>query len=289
LGGVQSASAPANQFATGINTSGVLTFAQPSFANISGTLSSAQLPAGAGTVTSVAATVPTGLSISGSPITTSGTLAVTWSGTIPNAQVPAPTASALGGVISSTAPANQFATGITTAGAVTYAQPSFGNLSGSVAATQMPALTGAVTTTAGSTATTLAAGVVGVSNVATAAIATIAQIQSNTANLFLQTDETWGAVSPVTFATTGAVTLNLSTGIDWQPTANLTGNVTISFSNPKPGQAGVISVVAGAFTVAWGGTVVLPSSGAPAANTTGPTDYWYWCDRNNAVHVNKAL
>lgn len=34
-----------------------------------------------GTVTSVAMTTPTGLSVSGSPITTSGTLALTWSGT----------------------------------------------------------------------------------------------------------------------------------------------------------------------------------------------------------------
>ncbi len=38
-------------------------------------------PAGAGTVTSVAMTVPSILSISGSPITTSGTLALTYSGT----------------------------------------------------------------------------------------------------------------------------------------------------------------------------------------------------------------
>ena len=38
-------------------------------------------PAGAGTVTSVAATVPSLLSISGSPITSSGTLAITYSGT----------------------------------------------------------------------------------------------------------------------------------------------------------------------------------------------------------------
>jgi len=38
-------------------------------------------PAGAGTVTSVAATVPSLFSISGSPITTSGTLAMTYSGT----------------------------------------------------------------------------------------------------------------------------------------------------------------------------------------------------------------
>ena len=38
-------------------------------------------PAGAGTVTSVAATVPSIFSISGSPITSSGTLAMTYSGT----------------------------------------------------------------------------------------------------------------------------------------------------------------------------------------------------------------
>lgn len=44
-------------------------------------LVTADLPAGTGTVTSVAASVPAFLSISGSPITTSGTLAITLSGT----------------------------------------------------------------------------------------------------------------------------------------------------------------------------------------------------------------
>ncbi len=44
-------------------------------------LVSGDLPAGTGTVTSVAATVPSLLSVSGSPITTSGTLAFTYSGT----------------------------------------------------------------------------------------------------------------------------------------------------------------------------------------------------------------
>lgn len=44
-------------------------------------LVTADLPAGTGTVTSVAMTVPTFLSVAGSPITTSGTLAVTLSGT----------------------------------------------------------------------------------------------------------------------------------------------------------------------------------------------------------------
>lgn len=43
---------------------------------------------GGGTVASVGMTVPSGLTVTGSPVTTSGTLAVTWSGTIPSAQIP---------------------------------------------------------------------------------------------------------------------------------------------------------------------------------------------------------
>jgi len=41
---------------------------------------------GSGTVTSVGMTVPAGLAVAGSPITTSGTLALTWSGQIPIGQ-----------------------------------------------------------------------------------------------------------------------------------------------------------------------------------------------------------
>lgn len=55
-----------------------------------------------------------------------------------------------------TAVSNQFLTSISAAGATTLAQPSFTNLSGSVAASQMPALTGDITTSAGAVATTLA-------------------------------------------------------------------------------------------------------------------------------------
>lgn len=82
------------------------------------------VPPGSG-VTSVAMTVPTGLAVSGSPITTSGTLAVTWSGTIPNAQIPNPGPSALGGVKSGNAPAFSFVAGIDTSGNLLYQQPSF--------------------------------------------------------------------------------------------------------------------------------------------------------------------
>ena len=41
LGGVESASAPSNEFMTGISTGGAPTFAQPSFANLSATISAA--------------------------------------------------------------------------------------------------------------------------------------------------------------------------------------------------------------------------------------------------------
>jgi hypothetical protein len=54
------------------------------------------------------------------------------------------------------ATANQFVTAIDSAGAASTAQPSFANLAGSLATSQMPALTGDVTTSAGSGATSLA-------------------------------------------------------------------------------------------------------------------------------------
>jgi hypothetical protein len=51
LGGVKSATAPGNQFQTGIDTSGNPLFAQPAFSNISGIIVDAQLPIYRGTFT----------------------------------------------------------------------------------------------------------------------------------------------------------------------------------------------------------------------------------------------
>lgn len=58
-------------------------------------------------------------------------------------------------VVADTGASNNFLTAISAAGAISKAQPSFTNLSGSVSAAQMPALTGDVTTSAGAVATTL--------------------------------------------------------------------------------------------------------------------------------------
>lgn len=71
-------------------------------------------------------------------------------------QLPNPSATTLGGVESIAAVSHNFLTSISTLGVPTLAQPAFTDISGSVAAGQMPALTGDVTTSAGAIATTLA-------------------------------------------------------------------------------------------------------------------------------------
>lgn len=132
---------------------------------------------GSGSVTSVGLSLPAQFSVSGSPVTTTGTLAATWANQNANivfagpssggaatpafralvgADLPNPAASTKGGVQSYAAVTNQFLTSISTGGAPASAQPAFSNLSGSVAASQMPALTGDVTTSAGAVATTIA-------------------------------------------------------------------------------------------------------------------------------------
>ena len=71
--------------------------------------------------------------------------------------MPPSTASVLGGVFSNSGATHQFLTSLSTSGTFSSAQPAFTDISGSVASTQMPALTGDVTSTAGTTTTAIAA------------------------------------------------------------------------------------------------------------------------------------
>ena len=98
----------------------------------------------ASTSASLAASYAMGFTIG---TVTSGPLAATITGApgflrlnlvIPSVSIVAPTSSVLGGVFSSTAPANQFATGVSLTGAVSYAQPTFTNIAGTITATQLP-------------------------------------------------------------------------------------------------------------------------------------------------------
>ena len=102
--------------------------------------------AGTGTVTSVAMSMPTGFSVAGSPITTNGTLAVT---------------TTLSGYIKGNG------SGFTASATVATA-----DLTGVLAAGQFPAMTGDVTNTVSTLATTIAAGVVTNAKLANVATAT---------------------------------------------------------------------------------------------------------------------
>lgn len=108
---------------------------------------------GTGTVTSVAMTVPTFLSVSGSPITTTGTLAITLSTQSANlvfagpttgaaagptfrslvgADLPNPSSSTLGGVQSKAAVTSNWINSISTSGVPSLSQPAFSDISGSL-------------------------------------------------------------------------------------------------------------------------------------------------------------
>ncbi len=91
-------------------------------------------------------------------VATSGSAADLTTGTLPAARLPVPTASTLGGIQSLTCSSNNWFNTLSTSGVLGCAQPSFSDLSGSLAAAQMPALSGDVSTTAGSTVTAIGAG-----------------------------------------------------------------------------------------------------------------------------------
>lgn len=140
--------------------------APPTFTSLTALLTA--LGIADGTVTSVAATFSTSsalltISLTGSPINTSGTLAFVinlanvpanqfWRGptsgsaapptvgAIVGADLPNPGASSLGGVQSIAAVTHQFLTSISTLGVPTQAQPAFTDISGLIKASQQPAL-----------------------------------------------------------------------------------------------------------------------------------------------------
>lgn len=123
---------------------------------------------GVGTVTSVGLSAPAQFSVANSPITAAGTLALSWQNqtaktilagpssgaaaaptfrALVGDDLPNPSSTKKGGVISSSAPTNQFANGVNTSGVITYAQPAFSNLSGNIATSQMNGGSGATSGT----------------------------------------------------------------------------------------------------------------------------------------------
>lgn len=134
----------------GVNQSGMVTAGHVASWVGAGLIQDGGSLSGTGTVTSVGLAAPPWLSVSGSPVTTAGTLAFTGATQPPSlflaspsgssgvlaprsiggSDLPAPTASALGGVESIAVAAHQWLDGISTAGVPHASQPSCADLSG---------------------------------------------------------------------------------------------------------------------------------------------------------------
>lgn len=103
-------------------------------------------------------TVMTSVSAAGGGLT--GTYPNPTVASVPASALPNPSATTLGGIQSLAAAASKWINTISTSGVPSATQPAFTDIFGSVAASQMPALTGDVTTSAGALATTIAANAV---------------------------------------------------------------------------------------------------------------------------------
>jgi hypothetical protein len=104
---------------------------------------------------------------------------------------------------------------------------------------------------------------------ATAAIATTAEFWANTASKILTTDKVWAAAAYVTVTDAAAVTLNLSTGIDFLWTLGAAGRTMNNPTNGKPGQRGIIWLIGTSGSVTTWGTNWHFPGGVKPTTTVG--------------------
>ncbi len=165
--------------------------------------------ANTGTVTSVAASVPTGLSISGSPITTSGTLAFTW-----------------------------------TAGYQGYTTTEASKLSGIASGATANSSDATLLNRANHTGSQAVGTITGLGSSATVNIASAAEFRALTASRMVSTDSISGGMAEVTLTDATTIAWDMSTGVDFVVT--LGGNRTLGNpTNTTVGSRGRIRVVQG--------------------------------------------
>ncbi len=139
-------------------------------------------------------------------VATSGDASDLTTGTLPAARLPDPTSATLGGVQSIAPTASQWLDSISTSGVPHASQPAFSDISGSWACTQAPALTGDISTSAGSCTTAIGAGKVTNSMLA-GSIAASKLIGTDIAIVGTITAGTWnGTTIAVANGGTGATT-----------------------------------------------------------------------------------
>jgi hypothetical protein len=134
----------------------------------------------------------------------------------------------------------------------------------------MPALTGDVTTSAGSVATTIANSAVTYAKVASGAIATAGEYQAATASKLLSAAAVWSAAALTTLTDGATITPDFSTGVNF--TVTLGGNRTLAApTNTKAGQSGTIFINqdgTGSRTLTFNSAYKFAGGVAPTLTTT---------------------
>jgi hypothetical protein len=202
------------------------------------------------------------------------------SGTLSSSLLPTPTTSALGGIEAINAVSHQWISYIDASGIPHLAQPAFTDISGSVASTQMPALTGDVTMSAGSTTTTVGH-VNGVSYGTAPSTNTVPVVTAANNITYEAVPNAALAYSSITIAGTStalgsSITLDTITGLSTTGLVKRTGANTLAIATagtdyaPAAGDSSIATV--GTVTAGtWQGTAISGSYLAGPHNFTSLT------------------
>ena len=200
----------------------------------------------------------------------------TWTPLLTAATLPAPTSSVLGGVFSGSCATNQFGTGISTAGSQTCAQPSFGNLSGTAAASQLPNPT---TSALGGIEAILAVAHKVISAISTAGVAALTQLASSDLSDYVAPGACGGsftpAISGVTVPTAGGSITASSvtceqTAAGGQNDIDIGMTITAAATGAITGGSGTLLISEPVSQNSGMGEVICPSDITSNASTTYP-------------------
>ncbi|MGO9271365.1 MAG: beta strand repeat-containing protein [Terriglobia bacterium] len=224
---------------------------------------------GGGTVTSVGFSLPANFQVTGSPVTTSGTVAATWTSQSANRILASPNGAAGAPIFRSVVDAdltpsysgvgscssNQWVTGLSRNGAPTCLQPAFASISGTIGSNQLPGATasalGAIQLAGDLSNTAAAPKVAGIQGIPVSSTApTNGQVNQFNSGLNQWVPAT--LPSPATFQVNGTNTAS-------QATVNLQSGTNITVANPSAGNV----------TVSLSGTIPASSLPAPTASTLG--------------------